>query len=203
MKTKIYDIDTNSIEYYQNRIDNAIDDFCVEYNISDLRNETQNVFNACLKYIYKTVFKADSSTTRYKSNSVIDINNSELLYGLLEYYIYLCDLYSKAINVTSFASMLGISRSVIYDWGNRTRLNSEYNDIYKILDSERERSLGDLLISGKKQPVGILAVLNHEKGWNLPGTTREVKHVASVEESDTITARYHAKLADSGQEENT
>ena len=99
--------------------------------------------------------------------------------------------------------MIGISRSVVYDWGNRTRLNSEYNDIYKRLDAERERSLGDLLISGNRPNIGILAVLNHEKGWNLPGASREVKHVVTSESPQQIAERYRARLADSaGNDDN-
>jgi len=204
MKTKIYDVDFTDMEYLKNRIENAIEEFCEKYNIQDLKAETQNVFNACLKYIYNTVFKSpDQSSTKYKSKSIVDIDNLELLTALLDYYIYLCDLYGKAVNVSSYCSMLGLSRTVIYEWGNRTRLNSEYNDIFKILDTERERSLSDLLISGKRQPIGVLAVLNHEKGWNLPGTSKEVRRVASVEDASTIAERYKARISDSSGDDST
>ena len=184
------------MDYIKNRVEDCINDFCEEYGIVNLVKESQNRFNALLKYIYEHVFKSNKDN-RYKSNSCIDINDIDLLNGLLEYYIYLCDLYGKAINIYSFCSMIGISRSVVYDWGNRTRLNSGYNDIYKRLDAERERSLADLLISGNRPNIGILAVLNHEKGWNLPGASKEVKHVVTAESPQQIAERYRARLADS------
>ena len=191
----------DKLEYYCNRIDDAINQFCVEEEIDDLKSETQNVFNACIKYIYKMVFKpVDKSLLRdSKCNSVIDYNDIDLLKGILEYYIYICDKYSKAVNVISFGNLIGLSRSVLYDWSNGDvrKLNSEFSDIYKILDAERERTLSDLLISGKKQPIGLLAVLNHEKGWNLPGSSREVVHISAKEDAKAIADRYKAVLTDS------
>lgn len=200
MKTKIFDADLNSIDYFTNAIDNAVSDFCEEYNIPDLKTETQNVFNGCLRYVYKRVFKPHgkySVDNRY--NSVLNYNDIDLFYGVLYHYIYLCDIYGKAVNVMSFSAMTGIHKSVIYDWYNGLvrESNPKYADVFKILDSERERSLSDLLVSGKRQPIGVLAVLNHEKGWNLPGSTREVKHVASVEDASTIQERYKARISDS------
>ena len=118
---------------------------------------------------------------------------------VLEYYIYLCDIYSKAVSVQGFSTLTGIDYTIIYDWKNgvNRNLNSLYSDIYKRLDGERERTLSDLLVSGKRQPIGVLAVLNHEKGWNLPGTSKEVRHVASVEDASTIAERYKARISDS------
>lgn len=199
MGNKITIEDYNDIEYIKNRIDSAIDCFCDDYNIQDLKNETQNVFNGCLRYIYDNVFKPNKrNKLNDKVNSLLDYNNIELLIDVLNYYIYLCDIYSKAISVSSFCTMVGIDKTVIYDWynGSVRNLNPLYSHVFKILDDERERSLSDLLISGKRQPIGLLAVLNREKNWNLPGSTKEVKHVASSETPEQIAERYRAKLAD-------
>lgn len=197
----------NDLEYYCNRIDDAIKEFCIEEDIQDLKQETQNVFNACIKYVYKMVFKPiDKSLLRdSKCNSVIDYNDIELLTGILDYYIYICDRYSKAVNVVSFGNLIGLDRTVIYDWakGNTRTLNPAFANIYKILDAERERTLSDLLISGKKQPIGLLAVLNHEKGWNLPGSSREVVHVSAKEDAKVIADRYKSALTDSQFSDNT
>lgn len=97
--------------------------------------------------------------------------------------------------------MIGIDYGIILDWSNGVNrsLNPKYSQIHKILDSERERSLSDILLSGKKQPIGVLAVLNHEKGWNLPGSSREVKHVVTSETPQQIAERYRARLADSAE----
>ena len=192
--------DYNDIEYIKNRIDGAISDFCIDYDIQDLKAETQNVFNGLLRYIYSHVFKANNKLKQDdRSKTLIDINNIDIITDVLNYYIYLCDIYSKAISIQGFSVLTGIDYSVIYDWKNgvHRRLNPKYADIYKTLDAERERSLADILLSGKKQPLGVLAVLNHEKGWNLPGSSREVKHVVTSETPQQIAERYRARLADS------
>ena len=95
--------------------------------------------------------------------------------------------------------------TVIYDWakGDVRKLNPAFSNIYKTLYSERERTLSDLLISGKKQPIGLLAVLNHEKGWNLPGSSREVVHISAKEDAKAIADRYKAALTDSQLSDNS
>ena len=202
MGSRITIEDYNDIEYIKNRIDSAIDCFCDDYNIQDLKNETQNVFNGCLRYIYDNVFKPNKrNKLNDKVNSLLDYNNIELLIDVLNYYIYLCDIYSKAISVSSFCTMVGIDKTVIYDWykGSVRNLNPLYSHVFKILDDERERSLSDLLISGKRQPIGLLAVLNHEKNWNLPGASKEIKHVVTSESPQQIAERYRARLADNAE----
>ena len=193
--------DYSDAEYLKRRIDSAITEFCEEYEIENLVKESQNRFNACLRYIYNHVFKASNKySLDNRSKTLLDINNIKLVYEILYYYIYLCDVYSKAISINGFSVMSGIDRSIIYDWFNGVnRLNSGYSDIFKTLDAERERSLADLLISGNRPNIGILAVLNHEKGWNLPGASREVKHVVTAESPQQIAERYRARLADSAE----
>ena len=193
----------SDIEYIKNRIDGAINDFCIDYDIKDLRSETQNLFNALLRYIYNHVFKPKKNLKiDNRSKSLLDYNNIELLYGVLEYYIYICDLYNKAVSIKGFTLMIGIDYGIILDWSNGVNrsLNPLYSQIHKILDSERERSLADILLSGKKQPIGVLAVLNHEKGWNLPGASKEIKHVVTSESPQQIAERYRARLADSAED---
>lgn len=193
------------LKYWCNRMDGAIADFCESYGIKDLRSESQNLFSACIKYIYthvfdKRLYKDDDSIKDPdpRVKGIIGTDNIDLITGLLEHYIYMCDLYCKAVNVVGFSNLIGLDLSIIYDWYNGVLRvdNPNYAKIFSKLDQERERSLSDLLISGKKTNIGILAVLNHEKGWNLPGTSREVHHVASVEDPAAIMERYRSRLAD-------
>lgn len=58
------------------------------------------------------------------------------------------------------------------------------SDIYKILSYERENSLSNKLVSGKVNPVGILGVLNHNFGWNLPGVSHEISDRKALSASD-------------------
>ena len=193
MKKIVFDVNFTDMTYIKNRIENCIDEFCEEYSITDLSNETQNRFNACLRYIYEHVFKATPKVkVDNRTKTLLDTDNIDLVLEVLDYYIYLCDIYSKAVSVQGFST-------IIYDWKNgvNRNLNPLYSTIYKRLDGERERTLSDLLVSGKRQPIGVLAVLNHEKNWNLPGSTREIKHVASTEDVSAIQERYKARIADS------
>ena len=191
--------DYDDINYIKNRVEEAIQDFCDRYDIKDLKSESQNVFNGLLRYIYEHVFQVTSKLKHdNRSKTLIDLNHIDIILDILDYYIYLCDVYCKASSIQGFTTFTGIDHTILYDWssGVNRKLNSKYSTIIKRLDAERERTLSDLLVSGKRQPVGIIAVLNHEKGWNLPGVSREVKHVASSETPEQIAERYRAKLAD-------
>jgi len=191
--------DYDDINYIKNRVKDSIKNFCEEYEIKDLKAEPQNLFNGLLRYIYEDVFMPKYHLKRdNRTKSIIDYNNIDILENVLELYLYLCDVYCKASSIQGFTTFTGIDESMIYDWNNGVyrELNPRYKAIYKRLDRERERSLSDILISGKRQPIGIIAVLNREKGWNLPGSTKEVKHVASSETPEQIAERYRAKLAD-------
>ena len=191
--------DYDDINYIKNRVEEAIQDFCDRYDIKDLKSESQNVFNGLLRYIYEHVFQVTSKLKHdNRSKTLINLNHIDIILDILDYYIYLCDVYCKASSIQGFCTFTGIDVSILYDWGSgvNRKLNPKYSEVIKRLDAERERTLSDLLVSGKRQPVGIIAVLNHEKGWNLPGVSREVKHVASSETPEQIAERYRAKLAD-------
>ena len=44
-------------------------------------------------------------------------------------------------------------------------------DIYKKLKEFREESLSNKLVTGNKNPVGVIAVLNRQYGWASPYTS--------------------------------
>ena len=99
-----------------------------------------------------------------------DIQQVEKLY---DYYIYMCSVYNKAVSIVGFSYLSGIDKAVIYEWeqnyfGRYDKASSDRSDIAKKLREARENSLSDMLLSGKN-PVGILGILNHESGWNMPG----------------------------------
>ena len=65
--------------------------------------------------------------------------------------------------------------------GEGSRRSSE---IFKKLNSERERTLSDRLASGKVNPVGVLGCLNHWHGWSGVGNMQEDKTKQSITLSD-------------------
>lgn len=172
----------NNVDIYENDIDLYLHDFIEVNNIPDLRTASQSVWNACLIYICRYVFKG---TDKLKSKQMsqngeftgLTNYNSydyELINRLCDYYIYLCTLYDKEISQIGFGNLTGINPDTFWDWGNeRNKLSKAGCEIYKKLVKFREESLSNKLATGNKNPVGILAILNRHYQWNLPGVSRE------------------------------
>ena len=80
--------------------------------------------------------------------------------------------YGKAPSVIGFCNLNGISHDCIYAWANNTReLSTSGNEVYKKLNQFREGSLSNKLVTGNKNPVGVIAVLNRQYGWASPYTS--------------------------------
>ena len=175
----------NTIEVFENDIQMYISLFCEEYNINDIREISQSVYNAMLKYVYNHCFKGTDklkSKALYKTSEYIKSNynayNIDLCYQLCEYYIFISQLYEKEISIVGFSNLSGIEENTIYSWGKedqRKTLSSKSCDIYKKLNKGRENSLSDKLSSGKGNPVGVLAILNHFYNWAGVGNMEERK----------------------------
>ena len=196
-----------NIEVFDNDIDLYLDLFCQQYNIDDLRKESQSVWNACLMYIQKHVF---SDRDKLKDKTQIDVVNGcmsstynrynyRLLNNICDYYIYLCGLYNKEISINGFSKLTKINIGIIEEWGynysGSNRLSAESNEIYKKLMKEREESLSNKLADGKQNPVGVIAILNKHYGWNMPGVSREAAKPQALPASEL------PKLGDIAQNE--
>ena len=175
----------DNIEVYESDIDLYIKLFCEENNISCINDISQSVYNAMLRYVYKHCFMGTdklkskrlySTSDRIRSNyNAYDI---DICYSLCDHYIYLCQLYDKEISIVGYSTLTGIEQNTIYSWGKedqRKTLSSKSCEIYKKLVSMRENSLSDKLSSGKGNPVGILAILNHCYNWAGVGNMEERK----------------------------
>ncbi len=172
----------NTIEVYENDIDIYLHEFIEIQGIEDMRKEPQSVWNACLMYIQRHVFSDRDNlrlkTTIQNSNSNIPSNyNSydyELINSILDYYIYLCNLYNKECSINGFSKLLNININTIMEWGNNynnsNKLSSLSMEIYKKLHTERQESLSNKLADGKQNPVGVIAILNRHYGWASPYT---------------------------------
>lgn len=173
-----------TIEIFENDIQMYLSMFCKEQKIEDIKKESQAVWNSCLRYIYKNVFK-DANTLK-QSKNIYNINNNipsnynsydyDMVLKVLDIYIFdMCMRYDKEVSIIGFSTLTGIDESVIYDWGNgeRGKLSPSSAKIYKKLNEFREESLSNKLATGNKNPVGVLAILNRHYAWNLPGVSRE------------------------------
>lgn len=174
-------MDLEEQEVVENCIKYYLSEFCEEQGITDLKKESQNVWNGCLLYVYKYVFKSSDRlkiSNAIMSNSIISSNcnayDIDKVNIVCDYYIYICSIYDKEISIIGFSKLTGISQDCIYEWGrNERKLSSAGCEIYKKLSIEREESLSNKLVTGKQNPVGVLGVLNHHYGWNMPGARGE------------------------------
>lgn len=170
----------NTIEIFENDIQLYLSMFCEEQGIKDMTKESQSRWSACLTYIQRHVFNnkdlLKQSNNIYNLNSIMDSNynmyNYDLLYNILEYYIYLCNMYNKEISSMGYSKLIGISNEIISIWGNdNNKLSSKGFEIYKKLNQEREESLSNKLADGRQNPVGVIAILNRQYGWASPYTS--------------------------------
>ena len=65
----------DGVEVFESDIDTYLHLFCEENGIEDLKKESQSVWNSCLYYIYKHVFK---NTNILKDNTLMDIPNNNI-----------------------------------------------------------------------------------------------------------------------------
>ena len=181
------------IEVYENDIDLYLNQFMIDNDIQDLRSASQSVWNACLMYICRYVFKGTDKLKSKQLNTqegftgytTFGAYDYEVVNRVCDYYIYLCTLYDKEVSIIGFSNLTGINQDTFHDWGNeRVKLSTVSCEIYKKLVRFREESLSNKLATGNKNPVGILAILNRHYQWNLPGVSRESNHKQALTAAD-------------------
>lgn len=177
--------DTNISDVYENDMTLYLAEFCREQNIESMKDESQAVWNAALMYIKRHVFNEPGclkskvmqplkDTSFPGSVSTCNAYDYDLVNRICDYYIYMCMSYDKEISGIGFSLLTGINRDTIYDWGRDiNKLSSKGCEIAKKLSDFREESLSAKLATAKRNPVGILAILNRHYNWNLPGVSRE------------------------------
>lgn len=203
-------IANNGVEVYENDICLMLDQYIKEHSVVDMHKEPQSRWNAALLYINKNYFKLHPDLLKagnYSNGNLKHGNSSnnnaydiEKVNNICDIYINLCYEYDKEVSILGFSKLTGINQDTFYDWGNSSsRSSSSACEIYKKLSQEREESLSNMLISGKRNPVGLLGALNRHYGWNMGqprGTTGEQKQ--SIEQ---IQERYKAaELCDNGKQ---
>lgn len=160
-------ITENGTEVYENGIYLYLDQYIEEHNVEDMHKEPQSRWNAALLYINKNLFKPHPEILK-SENRVSNTYDINIINTICDIYIELCYEYDKEVSILGFCKLTGIVQDTIYQWGNETtRLGSSASEIYKKLSTEREESLSNMLISGKRNPVGLLGALNRHYGWNM------------------------------------
>lgn len=175
--------------------------FCEENGIEDMKKESQSVWNGALRYIRRHVF--NNKDLLKESNNIYNTNNSiasnynmynyELVNNICDIYIDLCFINDKEVSILGFSNLTGIDNETINVWGNNdSKLSSKSFGIYKKLSQFREESLSNKLVTGNKNPVGVIAVLNRQYGWASPYTSD------SNRQKTALTAAELPKLGGNG-----
>ena len=157
----------SGIEVYEDKISEYLDQYIIEHSIEDMHKEPQSRWNAALLYINKYLFKPHPEVLK-SENRLSNTYDLEIVSNICDRYIELCYEYDKEISILGFSKLTGINQDTFYDWGDgSSRPGSPACEIYKKLTQEREESLSNMLISGKRNPVGLLGALNRHYGWNM------------------------------------
>ena len=169
-----------TIEVFENDIQMYLAMFCEENGIDDMKKESQSVWNGALRYIRRHVF--NNKDLLKEPNNIYNTNNSiasnynmynyELVNNICDIYIDLCFINDKEVSILGFSNLTGIDNETINVWGNNdSKLSTLSFGIYKKLSQFREESLSNKLVTGNKNPVGVIAVLNRQYGWASPYTS--------------------------------
>ena len=200
MPDQVETIKTESgVEVFENAVSEYLQEYIDTHQTEDMHKEPQSRWNAALLYINKNYFKlhpdllkADNYTSgnlKYNSPSNNNAYDLDKVNYLCDIYINLCYEYDKEVSCMGFGKLTGITQDTLYQWGAETsRPSSTASEIFKKLRCEREESLSNMLISGKRNAVGLLGALNRHYGWNMGqprGATGEQKQ--SIEQ---IQERY-------------
>ena len=169
-----------TIEVFENDIQMYLSMFCEEQCIEDMKKESQSVWNGALRYIRRHVFsnkdvlKSKDNINIYNNNipSTFNAYNYDTVNSICDIYIDLCFINDKEVSIIGFSNLTGIDNETINVWGNNdNKLSSLSFGIYKKLSQFREESLSNKLVTGNKNPVGVIAVLNRQYGWASPYTS--------------------------------
>lgn len=169
-----------TIEVFENDIQMYLSMFCEENGIDDMKKESQSVWNGALRYIRRHVFnnkdvlKSKDNINIYNNNipSTFNAYNYDTVDSICDIYIDLCFINDKEVSIIGFSNLTGIDNETINVWGNNdNKLSSLSFGIYKKLSQFREESLSNKLVTGNKNPVGVIAVLNRQYGWASPYTS--------------------------------
>lgn len=155
----------------------AIDSYCEQNNISDLSKERQPRWGAACYLVGQSVFKGskilhDMNREKINGGIVYDVGRVS---ALVELWGVLCQNFCKAPMIDDFAHFAGVSDSWLYGVGSAEGLTPERAALLQKLKRMQESGLAGLIVDGRQNPTGALAMLNHCHGWTQ---TREIIHTS-------------------------
>jgi len=158
---------------------NAIPDALHEYELLKGRTAdemSQNQFTAALSFIRNRCINQLDIANKIDPDNDIREYNITLLRVIADVYIDICLSNGKEVSLFGLSVISGVSYDVLIQWKqhDRRKASPEYAELCKKVDITSEQSKRNMLFDKGRNPVGILALLNHDYGYNLPGVSREV-----------------------------
>ena len=151
----------------------AIDDFCLRYKIEDLRSAPVSVWSSCCQYIGEKIYKryrlADSRSAGDPAGT--PVYDDDTLYAVMCIWVYFCGLYDKPPMVDHFYKWAGVFNILLRDY--ESLLTPLRNAAARKLRILQENGLADRLADGRRNALGIIAILNHWHGWSAPPAPKE------------------------------
>lgn len=152
----------------------------------NLVNATQSQYHGLMQYIYnkyiKTVYSititdTDRTDTVYSGiGKHSNTYNIDRVNTLLEWYIETCNRYDKAVTEVGFMLLTGISHDTLREWRNgnsNDKLTFVRREVAEKIRNMEEESLQSINITGKRNAVGIIEILNYKYGHSAKVTAAE------------------------------
>lgn len=185
----------DNIEIFEDDVEMAIKEACLEFCIDDLVAVGQRRWKSVLRYVGKCLFPdnkilRDKKTVWIEGNKIPTNNNKfdyEIIDTLCNYYMALSDRYNKLISAEAFSLFLNIPRDTIGSWKDDEKSSSARFHIYKKIKDFRLECIKDNAYDNGNV-TGTMYVGNVEYQTNLPGVSRETS------KNDALTASELPKL---------
>ena len=168
-------VDLGSTQIYEDDIQRAIDNACIDLGIEDLKKEGQRPWKAVMTYVGKHLFP-DTSVLKDRRLYSVDDNSipsnfnrydREVLYKLCDYYIYISNVYSKLVSTVAFSYFCNIPTTTFDLWKDEESSSVGFK-IWQKLQRSRKDCILDRAYDSNS-PVGTMFVGNNEFGMNQPG----------------------------------
>ena len=165
-----------SLSDIENKILTTLEDFKNQNNLDDteLKKAPQSTWMAYCIYNGIHVFKNTKllkSTELKDYGSAIPTTNGaydiDKIIPVLNYFIYLCNIYNKVFNEWAACAFLGVNDRFVAD--HREELTLRGMDTRQ----KNEQFLTDMLTGSNRNPTGVICALNHLYGWSTPKQTTQ------------------------------
>lgn len=157
-----------------------IESYKQTYNKDDISKLTANQWKSVLTFIQ---VNAGIKPSR---------KDTEALESLFSIYEYISNIYDQLITISGFCKFCGLNENDLYFIFKGEGASRESIKLVKNIYKTTEESIVDRLTTAKRNPVGLIATLNHRYGWLNEG----VQGITTTEERQALDVSDLPKLAD-------